>query len=126
MMHPMSLRVRLVAALALLLTVGLALFGFATYNVYARLQHQRLDDNLQQAVRFAGNALLRDDGGFGAAPRTTSVPSATTDAPATGNPGTARAGDVSPVDGPGRLGPPDIYAALLNADGSQASEPPTF
>ena len=42
-----SLRARLVAALAILLAAGLGLFGFATYSIYARQQHQRLDEGLR-------------------------------------------------------------------------------
>jgi two-component system OmpR family sensor kinase len=54
----MSLRVRLVAALGLLLTLGLTAFGFGTYSVYARLQHQRLDDELRSSGGFVSHQLL--------------------------------------------------------------------
>ena len=42
----MTLRVRLVAALSLLLIVGLAVFGVGTYSAYSRAQYQHLDDQL--------------------------------------------------------------------------------
>ncbi len=113
----MSLRVRLVAALGLLLAVGLALFGFGTYSVYARLQHQRLDDNLQSAVQVARRQLLRPDGGAIQFPV---VPP--TNATGTGGDG----GELPGGDGPGRFGPPDVYAVLLDANGNLLEERTTF
>ncbi len=48
-MRWMTLRVRLVFALAALMTIGLAVFGIATYSLYARSRYQRLDDQLRSA-----------------------------------------------------------------------------
>ncbi|MCU1503963.1 MAG: integral rane sensor signal transduction histidine kinase, partial [Ilumatobacteraceae bacterium] len=111
----MSLRVRLVAALGLLLAVGLALFGFGTYSVYARLQHQRLDDNLQQAVQVASRQLLSPDRTPNPAPIAP---------PTSSNSGTS--GQFPNVDGPGRFGPPDVYAVLLDANGNVLQVRDTF
>ncbi len=46
----MTLRLRLVLALTGLLAVGLALFGFATYTLYARSEYQRLDDQISSSI----------------------------------------------------------------------------
>ena len=53
----MSLRLRLVAALAALLTVGLAVFGVATYGVQSRAEYRRLDDGLRATVPNVGHTL---------------------------------------------------------------------
>ena len=74
----MTLRLRLVIALAALVTVGLAVFGIATYGVYARTQYQRLDDQLrasvplvrQQLTEAAGLQAPDGRGGPGHGPRT--------------------------------------------------------
>ena len=54
----MTLRLRLVLALVVLLTVGLALFGFATYSLYAHSQYQRLDDQISSSVNAVTVQLL--------------------------------------------------------------------
>jgi two-component system, OmpR family, sensor kinase len=53
----MSLRAKLVAALGLLLTVGLFAFGLATYNRYASAQYDRLDGDLRSLTLTAEQAL---------------------------------------------------------------------
>jgi len=53
----MTLRVRLVAALGLLLLIGLAVFGFGTYGAYSRSQYQRLDDQLHNVAPLASRLL---------------------------------------------------------------------
>ena len=45
----MTLRLRLVLALVVLLTAGLALFGVTTYSLYAHSQYQRLDIQLRSS-----------------------------------------------------------------------------
>jgi len=73
-----TLRLRLVIALAALVTVGLAVFGIGTYEVYARTQYQRLDDQLrasvplvrQQLTEAAGLQAPGGRGGPGHGPRT--------------------------------------------------------
>jgi two-component system OmpR family sensor kinase len=62
-----TLRLRLVLALAALLAVGLAAFGFATYSLYAHSEYQRLDDQLAAAVPLVSRA-LEDQGGNGFGP----------------------------------------------------------
>ena len=59
----MTLRLRLVIALAALVTVGLAVFGVATYELYARSQYQRLDDQLSASVPLVTRQLT-DAAGF--------------------------------------------------------------
>ena len=49
----MTLRLRLVLALALLVTVGLAIFGFTTYSLYSHSEYQRLDDQLRTSARWS-------------------------------------------------------------------------
>jgi two-component system OmpR family sensor kinase len=56
-----TLRSRLVVALVLLATVGLAIFGVATYELYSRSQYERLDDQIRSA-RPSVLALLSGEG----------------------------------------------------------------
>jgi two-component system OmpR family sensor kinase len=53
-----TLRSRLVVALVLLVTVGLAVFGIATYELYARSEYDRLDDQIR-STQPAAMAQLR-------------------------------------------------------------------
>jgi two-component system OmpR family sensor kinase len=46
----MTLRLRLVIGLAVLVTVGLAIFGFTTYSLYRNSEYNRLDDQLRNSV----------------------------------------------------------------------------
>ena len=46
----LTLRLRLVLALTVLMVVGLAIFGFATYSLYARSERQRLDDQITASI----------------------------------------------------------------------------
>jgi two-component system OmpR family sensor kinase len=69
----MTLRLRLVLGLVVLVTAGLAVFGFATYELYSRSQYDRLDDQLRasakpvvsQLARTAGIELASTGGGSG-------------------------------------------------------------
>src|SRR5207302_10630613 len=45
-----TLRFRLVVGLVVLTTIGLAVFGVATYALYAHDQYDRLDDQLRASV----------------------------------------------------------------------------
>ncbi|MHB8465366.1 MAG: sensor histidine kinase [Acidimicrobiales bacterium] len=58
----MTLRLRLVLALVVLLTAGLALFGVATYSLYAHSQYQRLDAQIRSAEPIVHSALERAAG----------------------------------------------------------------
>src|SRR5437588_1461659 len=117
----MTLRLRLVLGLVVLVTAGLAVFGFATYELYSRSQYDRLDDQIRASApavvpQLARNAGLASDGGspgqgFG------------------GGPG-HDAGDGSPArlggdggGGDGHHGPPTVvplvgYAELRGVDGA--------
>jgi two-component system OmpR family sensor kinase len=46
----MTLRLRLVLGLVVLVTAGLAVFGFATYELYSRSQYDRLDDQVRASA----------------------------------------------------------------------------
>lgn len=54
----MKLRVRLAAALAVLLLIGLVTFGVATYGTYARGERARLDDQLRVSLPLVERELL--------------------------------------------------------------------
>jgi two-component system OmpR family sensor kinase len=63
-----TLRSRLVVALLLLSMVGLAVFGIATYKLYARSQYERLDSQIRTAQPSVIRQLTEGDyprGGFG-------------------------------------------------------------
>jgi two-component system OmpR family sensor kinase len=105
----MTLRLRLVLALLILVTFGLAIFGAVTYSLYARSLYQRVDDQLRTSVPFATGFLSRSAGiGQGQS---------------TGGPG---GGDGGPPDqGEGRFGgggpvlaPAFSYAELRGPDGA--------
>jgi two-component system OmpR family sensor kinase len=110
----MTLRLRLVLGLVVLVTAGLAVFGFATYELYSRSQYDRLDAQVRASATavlptLASKAGLAVDG----------------DGPAQGFDG--RPGHGGPGDGHGgRLGPPTVvplvgYAELRDADGAFVS-----
>jgi len=63
----MTLRLRLVLGLVVLVTAGLAVFGFATYELYSRSQYDRLDSQIQASApavipSLAGQVGLAFDG----------------------------------------------------------------
>ena len=77
--HPLTLRLRLVVGLMVLLTIGLAIFGFSTYGVYSRTEYDRLDDQIRNAFPSLATELLRREG-FNVSsggPRGTSAPAGT-------------------------------------------------
>ena len=53
----MTLRLRLVVGLLVLLTAGLALFGYATYDLYRHSEYQRLDDQIRTSEPIVDNQL---------------------------------------------------------------------
>ncbi|MGH9036231.1 MAG: hypothetical protein ACRD0O_10745, partial [Acidimicrobiia bacterium] len=64
----MTLRLRLVAGLVALVTVGLAIFGVTTYQLYARSQYDRLDQQAVDIVPLVSSQLAESaglDGGPG-------------------------------------------------------------
>ena len=107
----MTLRLRLVIAISLLVTVGLAIFGFTTYSLYSRSEYGRLDDQIRASAPLVETAAARgrrvcsDVGPAGG-------PSGST---ATGAAATATAGPRPP----GRR-PPGTYGELRDRDGTHA------
>ena len=100
----MTLRVRLVLALLALLTVGLVIFGVATYSFYADSQYKRLDDQVRasqplvsrQLDQAAGRPVDgRDFGGRGGA-----------------------GGGGGPGGGPPVFAPPGTYGELRDETGA--------
>jgi two-component system OmpR family sensor kinase len=64
----MTLRLRLVIALVVLTTVGLAIFGVTTYALYARTQYDRLDAQLRASAPILAFQ-MRQDAGLSPGPR---------------------------------------------------------
>ncbi len=58
----MTLRLRLVLGLVVLVTAGLAVFGFATYELYSRSQYDRLDDQIRASAPAVVPQLARSAG----------------------------------------------------------------
>jgi two-component system, OmpR family, sensor kinase len=56
----MTLRARLVAALVVLVVAGLAVFGYATYRLYAEAQFDELDGQLEAAAPLVGDQLRQE------------------------------------------------------------------
>ena len=100
-----TLRLRLVVALAALLTAGLAVFGIATYARYSRSEYQRLDQQLQSLIQPVTRQLEERAGvvGEGAGP---------------GDRGSQR-------DGP-TAAPTGTYAELRDAGGTTLTFVETF
>ncbi len=57
-----TLRLRLVVALVALATVGLAVFGVATYTLYSSAEYQRLDDQIQSSIPLVEGQLYQSAG----------------------------------------------------------------
>jgi two-component system OmpR family sensor kinase len=55
-----TLRLRLVVALVVLVTVGLGVFGAVTYALYARSQYDRLDDQIRASVGLVSQELREE------------------------------------------------------------------
>jgi len=129
----MTLRLRLVLGLVVLVTAGLAVFGFGTYELYTRSQYDRLDDQIRASApavvpQLAQNAGLAPAGGSPAAGFGARGPGPD------GGPGDGEAGGPNgsgPVGGPGagpgggrdHHGPPTVvplvgYAELRGTDGA--------
>src|SRR5438477_13184143 len=97
----MTLRIRLVLALLALLTVGLVIFGVATYTFYSRSQYKRLDDQVRASQPLVSRQLdqAAGRGGGGGGGR--------------GGPG----GDRGGPGGPAVYVPPGTYAELRDESG---------
>jgi two-component system OmpR family sensor kinase len=99
-----TLRLRLVIALAALVTVGLAVFGVVTHELYARSQYQRLDDQLRASVPLVTRQLT-DAAGFQAP-----------DEPGSHDHGGGGSGE--PRGRPPVVVPPGTYAELRDSAGA--------
>ena len=97
----MTLRLRLVVGLLVLLTVGLASFGYATYDLYRHSEYQRLDDQIRNSEPFV-DGQLDQQAGF-------------TDQGGPGGPGFGPGGGRP---GPAPYGPIGTYAQLRSATGA--------
>jgi two-component system, OmpR family, sensor kinase len=134
----MTLRLRLVLALVALLTVGLALYGFATYSLYAHAQYDRLDAQIAASVNAVSSKLADNGTTACSASSSTTTPGAsststtapTSDTIINGQPpgyGPPQGG----FPGVGNLGgdhggrpvnlPPDTYAELRDSSGAVVS-----
>ena len=90
----MTLRLRLVLGLVVLVTAGLAVFGFATYTLYSRSQYGRLDEQMRASASAVVPSLARNAGlAFDA------------DRGGSGGPGSGFGGGPGRVGGPGGGGP---------------------
>ncbi len=58
-----TLRARLTLGLTLLATVGLLIFGFATYSLYARSRYEQVDDQLRSSVTSVTLTMISQAGG---------------------------------------------------------------
>ena len=64
----MTLRLRMIVGLVLLVTIGLAIFGFSTYGLYSRSEYNRLDDQLHNTVPLVSHDLFENAGFVGNLP----------------------------------------------------------
>ncbi|HEV8064639.1 MAG TPA: HAMP domain-containing protein, partial [Acidimicrobiales bacterium] len=105
----MSLRLRLVAAIVLLATAGLVLFGVVTYSLYSDSEYQSLDNQLKASVDTLGRILSLGGGQPGGGQ------------PGGGQPGGGGPGSPGGGHFPGgQGGPPPIlvpYGAVYDAAG---------
>jgi two-component system OmpR family sensor kinase len=104
----MTLRLRLVLALVALMTVGLAIFGIATYELYSRSEYSRLDDQLANSIPLV-TAQLYDKAGLSGQPGT----------PTGGYGGGPYPGERRPAPPPDV--PPSTYAELRGPTGEVLS-----
>lgn len=119
----MTLRVRLVGALVVLVTVGLGLFGIATYSLYSHSQYNQLDAALRSAAPQVARQLeFQAAGGSSTPPPGGIVSGADGDE---GAAGATRAAQGSPnpnrgdLGGPGGLfSAPGTYGELVGSAGS--------
>ena len=127
----MTLRWRLVGALVVLVTVGLGLFGVATYSLYSRSQYDQLDSSLRAAAPQVSRQLeFQASGGLNTPPPGGTV-SGGSDSSESGQPGQGLQGGQGGQGGRGPGGPggtgggagglfstPGIYGELVASGGS--------
>lgn len=101
----MTLRLRMVLAIGVLVTIGLSVFGVVTYSLYSRSQYERLDTQLKSSVSLA-SGFLRSAAGLDDFPGFTGFP---------GSNGTSNNG-TRPDGRPTNL-PVSSYAELRDSSG---------
>ncbi|MBV9411896.1 MAG: HAMP domain-containing histidine kinase [Acidimicrobiia bacterium] len=101
----MTLRARLVLALLAMLTIGLVVFGVATYTFYSRAQYKRLDDQVRATLPLVSREIDQENrgGGFG-------------EPDGGGRNGGGPGGGPAPV-----FVPPGTYAQLRDSNGAVVS-----
>jgi two-component system OmpR family sensor kinase len=126
-----TLRLRLVLAISLLVTVGLGIFGVVTYTLYARSEYSRLDDQLRASAPLVHTELQGQSQGFGDGlvqggtfgPRDGSSGTSGDSGGGVGAPGYSQGNRP----GPGRGGPPPVvvnpntWAELVDTNGQVLS-----
>jgi two-component system OmpR family sensor kinase len=115
----MTLRLRLVLGLVVLVTAGLALFGFATYELYSRSQYDRLDSQIRASApavipSLAGQVGLPFDGDGGGG----KGPGPGDGGHHGGGPGGGPGGEREGHPGPPAVVPLVGYAELRGRDGA--------
>ena len=106
----MTLRLRLVLALVALTAGGLAVFGVATYTLYARSEYQRLDDQIRASVPALSRQLSPAGGNEPSGPSNPSNSSNPSSPSSPSSPGGPPAPRV--------VVPPNTYAELRDAQGT--------
>ena len=101
----MTLRLRMVLAILVLVTIGLSTFGVVTYSLYSRSQYDRLDTQLKSSVPLSSE-FLRSAAGIDDFPGFTGFPGSNGDG-----------GGSRPGDRPSNL-PASSYAELRGGSGS--------
>jgi two-component system, OmpR family, sensor kinase len=104
----MTLRLRLVIGLAVLVTVGLTIFGFTTYRLYRNSEYNRLDDQLRNSVPGMLAQLHRNESPNGSGSGTT-LPTF---------PEQSGGGGGGGRGGPPIVAPPGTYGELRDASGA--------
>ncbi len=121
----MTLRLRLVAGLVALMAVGLAIFGFTTYELYSRSQYRQFGSDLQSSVPLVTEELSQaadvtlplssgPDAGHGRS-------GAQQPPPGVGARGGPSPGPEGGPGGPMVLVPPGTYGELLDKSGTVLS-----
>jgi two-component system OmpR family sensor kinase len=101
----MTLRLRLVLALVVLVTAGLALFGVVTYSLFAHSQYEQLDSQIRHSSAIVTRQLT-DSAGL------TTPPPFARGGPPRGDGGPEGGGDGRPP-----IGPIDTYGELRDSSG---------
>src|SRR5579875_2381419 len=110
----MTLRLRLVGALVVLVAVGLAVFGVATYTLYSRSQYRQLDQQLEAATPSVTAQMVQQVSGSGYGGLSGPAPGSSV----AGGGGGPEGGGPGPHGGPGGFFFPGAYGELVGATGT--------